>query len=673
MIQTKIESVTALWFIDFQKFNQLFSDRGKNGTSSPGDDGEEPPAKKPKRSGQNKSRPKPVRLLPKEKLCLNMAKGKECPYGEQCKFNHDLENMLKQKPADIGPKCYNFDMFGHCEFGLMCRYGTSHISSDFENITDEARKINPSTLTSNTLSMELRRELRKKKINYPKADMYLKTLPRDGKGKKKAMKGNSSSLAGPTAEPNVNTSTVSTKVADKPTSVRCTEESLQGTEGEMLQSAVEQSSIPKDLKDGNSSSDKSRLTATAATEADTSGICEQLGETDEQRTRVKPDLNGSKESSVGGHQQNPVKQRSDLIELGSGKKSTESNLSHEKKEEPYLGNVEVISPPSCLKPGMDGKTGPLSDAVKQDGIVVSHVYSDKSSVTDVAMATDMDCMTGSSLREKKKTLDVKGKLLLAPLTTVGNLPFRRICKGYGADITCGEMAMCTNLLMGQSCEWALLRRHHTEDVFGVQLCGGFPDTMTKCAELLSSRLDIDFIDVNVGCPIDLVYHKVVFVTFWSPLREWDILSFEDANQHFKYSGSAGLMIARGALIKPWIFTEIKEQRHWDISASERLDLLRNFSNYGLEHWGSDTQGVNKTRRFLLEWLSFLYRYIPVGLLERLPQKINERPPFYFGRNDLETLMSSNKCEDWIKISEMLLGPVPDDFLFLPKHKANSYN
>ncbi|KAI5749045.1 hypothetical protein M8J76_004230 [Diaphorina citri] len=354
---------------------------------------------------------------------------------------------------------------------------------------------------------------------------------------------------------------------------------------------------------------------------------------------------------------------------------------------------------------------------------------------------------------EKKRIDWQGKLYLSPLTTVGNLPFRRLCKKWGADITCSEMAVATELLKSSPQEWALIKRHESEDLFGVQLCGNNPYVLTKCTQLLEEQMVVDFVDVNLGCPIEFIYKQGsgsgllqranilqsvitcmnevsslpitvktrtgihrdnnIIHNFMPKFRDWgaslitlhgrtreqrytkqadwdyiekcaqlcsptplygngDILSYEDYTESLKKSPSiSGVMIGRGALIKPWIFQEIKEKKLFDISSSERFDILKEYVNYGLEHWGSDTRGVETTRRFLLEWLSFLHRYIPVGLLEST-QKMNQRPPMYHGRNELETLMTSSNCSDWIKISEMLLGKIPAGFSFLPKHKANSW-
>ncbi|KAF9911699.1 tRNA-dihydrouridine(47) synthase [NAD(P)(+)]-like protein [Lobosporangium transversale] len=360
---------------------------------------------------------------------------------------------------------------------------------------------------------------------------------------------------------------------------------------------------------------------------------------------------------------------------------------------------------------------------------------------------------------EKKKIDFRGKTYLAPLTTVGNLPFRRICKEYGVDITCGEMAMASNLVQGQKGELALLRRHKSEDIFGVQLTGNKVDVVVRACDMINQVANVDFVDLNMGCPIDLVYNNgsgsgllnspnkikrmikgmktvldvpvtvkfrmavhdkkpigetmtSLFYDFgaalgtlhgrsrqqrYTKLADWDyisqctkinrgslgaddymplfgngdILGPSDYYRHMKEHNVDGCMIARGALMKPWIFEEIKSNRDWDISSGERFDMMKRFCNYGLEHWGSDTQGVNQTRRFLLEWQSFLHRYVPVGLLEVLPQKMNDRPPLFFGRNDLETLMASPDVKDWIKLSEMILGPAPEAFRFDPKHKANS--
>ncbi|XP_053695127.1 tRNA-dihydrouridine(47) synthase [NAD(P)(+)]-like [Sabethes cyaneus] len=360
-------------------------------------------------------------------------------------------------------------------------------------------------------------------------------------------------------------------------------------------------------------------------------------------------------------------------------------------------------------------------------------------------------------KEERKRIDFTDKLYLSPLTTVGNLPFRRICKEYGVDITCGEMACAVPIINGLQQEWALTKRHQSEDLFGVQLCGRSPKLVTYAAQVITETADVDFIDINLGCPIDLIFkegggsallrrqpvlevmvqscsqmlsdygkeltvktrvgiynNKNVAHELIPKFEEWgaslvtvhgrskeqrytkqadwdyvqkcaqqaktmpvfgngDILSYEDYNNaRLRAADVKGVMIGRGALIKPWVFQEIKEQKILDLSSSERLEMLKRYVNYGLEHWGSDTKGVENTRRFLLEWQSFLYRYVPYGLLERPPQKINQRPQAFQGRDDLETLMASPNCADWVKLSEMLLGPVPEGFNFVPKHKANAY-
>ena len=42
----------------------------------------------------------------------------------------------------------------------------------------------------------------------------------------------------------------------------------------------------------------------------------------------------------------------------------------------------------------------------------------------------------------------------------------------------------------------------------MQVCGAHIDSMTRCAELINNEASVDFIDINIGCPIDLVFKKV---------------------------------------------------------------------------------------------------------------------------------------------------------------------
>ena len=44
-------------------------------------------------------------------------------------------------------------------------------------------------------------------------------------------------------------------------------------------------------------------------------------------------------------------------------------------------------------------------------------------------------------------------------------------------------------------------------MFGVQICGAYPDTVAWIVELIDQECTVDFIDINMGCPIDIVVNK----------------------------------------------------------------------------------------------------------------------------------------------------------------------
>jgi tRNA-dihydrouridine synthase 3 len=95
----------------------------------------------------------------------------------------------------------------------------------------------------------------------------------------------------------------------------------------------------------------------------------------------------------------------------------------------------------------------------------------------------------------------RGRLIMAPMSRGTDLPFRRLAAEWGAEVCVGEMAYAHRIVDGGRGDRALLRRHPSEKIFGVQLAGKRPELMAEAARI-AEGMGADFVDVNLGCPID---------------------------------------------------------------------------------------------------------------------------------------------------------------------------
>ena len=320
-----------------------------------------------------------------------------------------------------------------------------------------------------------------------------------------------------------------------------------------------------------------------------------------------------------------------------------------------------------------------------------------------------------------------GAIVVAPMTKGSNLPYRRLCVELGARVLVSEMVVARRLKQRRRGEFALIRRAPGEPCFGVQLAGNRPDELAWAAALVEAR-GADFVDLNLGCPIDHFTRKglgaalarqpnrvrrnveamraVVKVPVTVKIRlgwnadkrnyldvaraavdggaeavtvhgrtrearyrypaDWDaiaevaaalpvpvigngdLLYPHEIAQRLRASGCAGVMIARGALIKPWIFREAATG-YWDITAEERLAIYRRYVALGREHWSNpaaggdadtplDEYGRQRLREFVRWHAGFWCRYVPQRPDGSWPS-MQERESGFAPRSPLEALLS----------------------------------
>ena len=100
-------------------------------------------------------------------------------------------------------------------------------------------------------------------------------------------------------------------------------------------------------------------------------------------------------------------------------------------------------------------------------------------------------------------LKIESPVILAPMTGVTDLPFRKLVRRFGSGLNVTEMIASQAMIREtrqslQKCAW-----DPTEEPVSMQLAGCDPVTMAEAARLNEDR-GAQIIDINMGCPVKKV-------------------------------------------------------------------------------------------------------------------------------------------------------------------------
>ena len=101
-------------------------------------------------------------------------------------------------------------------------------------------------------------------------------------------------------------------------------------------------------------------------------------------------------------------------------------------------------------------------------------------------------------RLKIGDVELENNLILDPMAGITDLPFRVICKDYGAGAVCTEMVSAKAIMYGDEKTKLLLNTKGEKRPIIMQIFGSDIEAMKIAAKKLEPLADI--IDINMGCP-----------------------------------------------------------------------------------------------------------------------------------------------------------------------------
>ncbi len=97
-------------------------------------------------------------------------------------------------------------------------------------------------------------------------------------------------------------------------------------------------------------------------------------------------------------------------------------------------------------------------------------------------------------------------VMLAPMEDVTDMPFRRLCKKYGADMMYTEFVSADAIIRDIKSSMKKLDIDPAERPVGVQIYGREIEPMVEAAKIVEQSSP-DIIDINFGCPVKKIAGK----------------------------------------------------------------------------------------------------------------------------------------------------------------------